>query len=105
MKSRDRAAVSALRATLAAIDNAEAVVVDDGVRRSLAIEDTPVGAGAAEAERRVLTEEDVERIIQTEVAERETAAVEYEKAGHADRAAQLRAEAHVLTSNVLDGGP
>lgn len=96
MKSRDRAAVSALRATLAAIDNAEAVVVDDGERRNLAIEQTPIGAGAAEAERRVLTDEDVKRIVREEVAEREAAAVTYEKAGHTDRAAVLRAEAAAL---------
>jgi uncharacterized protein YqeY len=101
MKSRDRAAVSALRATLAAIDNAEAVVVDDGARPSLAIEQTPIGAGAAEAERRVLSEEDVERIVRAEMAERETAAEEYERAGHPDRAAQLRAEARALAASAM----
>jgi hypothetical protein len=105
MKARDRATVSALRSTLAAIDNAEAVVVDDGVRRSLAIEQSPVGAGAAEAERRVLTEADVERIVQAEVAEREAAATEYERVGHADRAAQLRAEARALTTSSLEATP
>jgi uncharacterized protein YqeY len=103
MKARDRPAVSALRATLAAIDNAEAIVVDDGARRSLAIEETPIGAGAAEAERRVLTEADVERIVQDEVAEREAAATAYESAGHADRAAQLRAEVRALTTSTLAG--
>jgi uncharacterized protein YqeY len=105
MKARDRPAVSALRATLAAIDNAEAVVVDDGARQSLAIEQTPVGAGAAEAERRVLTEADVERIVQAEVAEREAAATEYERVGHPDRAAQLRAEVKALTASTLEANP
>ena len=88
--------MSALRSALAAIDNAEAVVVDDGGPRDLAIEQTPIGAGAAEAERRVLTDEDVERIVRAEVSEREAAAAEYEKAGHPDRAAHLRAEARAL---------
>ena len=105
MKSRDRPAVAALRATLAAIDNAEAVVVDDGTRQSLAIEQTPVGAGAAEATRRVLTEEDVERIVRAEAAEREEAAMAYEKSGHTDRAEQLRAEARALTARVNGESP
>jgi len=99
MKSRDRPAVAALRATLAAIENAEAVVVDDGTRRSLAIEDTPVGVGAAEANRRELTEDDVARIVRAEVAEREAAATAYEKSGHTDRAEQLRAEIRALTAS------
>src|SRR3954454_23633047 len=98
MKSRDRPAVAALRSTLAAIDNAEAVVVDDGTRRGLAIEETPVGVGAAEATRRLLTEDDVVRIVRAEVAEREAAATEYEQAGHTDRAEQLRAEVRALTA-------
>ena len=104
MKSRDRAAVAALRATIAAIDNAEAIVpAEDGTRRSLAIEQVPIGAGATEAARRVLTESDVERIVRAEIAERESAAQEYERGGHPDRAEQLRAEVRTLTGGLLDG--
>jgi uncharacterized protein YqeY len=94
MKARDRVAVTALRATLAAIDNAEATAPAQG--RSLAIEQSPVGVGVAEAERRVLTEAQVERIVRAEIAEREAAAREYENAGHPDRAEQLRTEIAVL---------
>ena len=97
LKARDRLAVAALRSTLAAIDNAEAVDRPAAVDRHLAIERIPVGVGAAEAARRALTEAEIERIVRAEVAEREAAAVEYERAGHRDRAEQLRGEASALS--------
>ena len=75
LKTRDRLAVAALRSTLAAIDNAEAVDRPAAVDRHLAIE----------------------RIVRAEVAEREAAAVEYERAGHRDLAEQLRGEASALS--------
>jgi uncharacterized protein YqeY len=100
MKSRDRVAVAALRATLAAIDNAEAVKPAEGPRQSLAIEDLPVGAGATEAARRQLTDEDVAGIVRAEVAERESAAATYEQSGHPDRAGQLRGEAQILAAHL-----
>jgi uncharacterized protein len=100
MKARDHAAVAALRSTLAAIDNAEAVDATVHSGGSLAIERSPVGVGAAEVPRRVLTEEQVERIVRTEVADREAAAGGYERAGHPDRAARLRAEAAALTAHL-----
>ncbi|NJC70528.1 GatB/YqeY domain-containing protein [Planosporangium thailandense] len=102
MKARDRVAVTALRSALAAVDNAEAV---DGVVSgpgSLAIEQTPVGVGAAEVARRALTEAQVERIVRAEAAERVAAAREYEDAGRPERAEQLRREAAVL-SDYLTG--
>jgi uncharacterized protein YqeY len=98
MKARDRVAVSALRATLAAIENAEAPAT--ATQHSLAIERSPVGAGAAEAARRVLTEEQVEQIVRAEMAEREAAARGYEEAGHDDRAAQLRTEIRLLDDHL-----
>jgi uncharacterized protein len=94
MKARNRVAVGVLRSTLAAIENAEAVAPAE--TKGLAIEQSPIGAGAAEAERRVLSADDVTRIVRAEVADREEAAAEYDRAGHADRAAQLRDEAHFL---------
>ena len=97
MKARDRTAVAALRATLAALDNAEAVATDPADGQSLAIESLPSGAGATEVARRTLTDADVERIVRAEIAEREQAAAEYAERGRADRAGQLRAEAQVLT--------
>ncbi|WP_433300452.1 GatB/YqeY domain-containing protein [Actinoplanes sp. CA-030573] len=100
MKSRDRAATAALRATLAAIDNAEAVVPADGASRGLAIEEAPTGVGAAEVERRTLSEEEIERIVRAELADRETAADQYERAGHPDRAEQLRSEVRALAAHL-----
>jgi hypothetical protein len=94
MKVRDRVTVGVLRSTLAAIDNAEAVVPAETT--GLAIEQSPLGVGAAEAERRVLTAADVTRIVRDEIASREDAATDYDRAGHADRAAQLRDEAGLL---------
>lgn len=94
MKARDRVAVGVLRSTLAAIDNAEAVAPAE--TNGLAIEQTPLGVGAAEAERRVLSADDIVRIVRDEIASREDAAADYDRAGHADRAAQLRDEARLL---------
>src|SRR5687767_1293450 len=102
MRARDKAAVSALRATLAALDNAEAVAVDEAALRGLALEAAPVGAGATEAARRELHEDDVVDIVRAEAAERLDAAAQLTAAAYADRAARLRAEAGVLL-RLLDG--
>ncbi|HEY8982934.1 MAG TPA: hypothetical protein VIU15_25570 [Streptomyces sp.] len=93
MRAREKTAVSALRATLAALDNAEAVPVDASALRGQAIGEVPVGAGATEAERRVLGELDVVRIVRAEVDERLRAAEQVEGTAHAGR---LRDEAEVL---------
>ncbi|MFF4114979.1 GatB/YqeY domain-containing protein [Streptomyces sp. NPDC001714] len=96
MRARDKAAVSALRATLAALDNAEAVSVDETELRGLALEASPVGAGATEAARRELSEHDVVRVVRAEAAERLEAAAQLTAPAYADRAERLRAEAAVL---------
>jgi uncharacterized protein YqeY len=101
IKSRDPAAASALRSALAAIANAEAVPTavtgstpPAGGHQHIA--GSAEGLGAAEAERRPLSEADVAGIIQAEVADRRTAAAQYEQAGHTDRAQRLRHEADIL---------
>ncbi|RBM24384.1 hypothetical protein [Streptomyces sp. PT12] len=106
MRARDKAAVSALRATLAAVENAEAVPLDAAGQVSGAIEQAPVRVGATEAARRELGEGDVADIVRAEAAERLDAAAELTgHAEHAARAARLRAEAAVLLG-LLDGaGP
>jgi uncharacterized protein len=96
MKARDRVAVAALRSALAAIDNAEAV--GGTPTKGLAIERSPVGVGAAELPRRELTPAQVEEIVRAEMAEREAAALAYDRAGHTDRAGQLRGEIGVLAT-------
>ncbi|MCM6773889.1 GatB/YqeY domain-containing protein [Nocardia sp. CDC159] len=98
MKSRDRAAAAALRSALAAIDNAEAVAPAE--TSPGAIEASPIGAGAAEAPRRDLTESDIEQIVRKELTERLTTAAEYDALGHTDRANQLRAEAAALSAHL-----
>jgi hypothetical protein len=95
LKARDRATVSTLRATLAAIENAEAV--DAGSARAGAIETSAVGIGVAEAARRELTEADVIAIVRAEIAEREHAAEVYEGSGHTEKAAELRSAAAALS--------
>ncbi|MEU1670972.1 hypothetical protein ABZ752_02930 [Streptomyces roseifaciens] len=102
MRARDKVAVSALRATLAALDNAEAVPVDEPELRGAALEHSPVGAGATEAPRRELSERIMVDVVRAEAAERLEAAAQLTALAHADRAARLRAEAAVLL-RFLDG--
>jgi hypothetical protein len=96
MKQRDTALVSALRATLAALDNAEAVPTDDV--GSLALEQTPVGVGAREMSRRELSDDDAERLVRAEIDERRTAAKVYGSAGESERARQLHHQADALAA-------
>ncbi|WP_190021490.1 GatB/YqeY domain-containing protein [Streptomyces hiroshimensis] len=96
MRARDKTAVSALRATLAALDNAEAVPVDEAALRGGAFEQSPVGAGATEAPRRELSERCMIDVVRAEATERLEVAAQLTAPAHADRAAQLRAEAAVL---------
>lgn len=102
MRARDKAAVSALRATLAALDNAEAVPVGEAEARGLAIEQSPVGAGTTEAARRELSERRVAEIVRAEATERLDVAAQLTAPAHADRVVRLREEAAVLL-RFLDG--
>jgi uncharacterized protein YqeY len=96
MRARDKAAVSALRSTLAALDNAEAVPLDESGARGPAIEQSPVGAGATEAPRRELSEQETATIIRAEAEERLAAAAQLTSPTHAPRATRLRTEAEIL---------
>ncbi|MGC5040755.1 hypothetical protein ACPXCS_34915 [Streptomyces sp. DT190] len=96
MRSRDKAAVSALRGALAALDNAEAVAVDERSTRAGALEASPAGAGATEAARRELGEREVLGVVRAEADERLAAAAGLTAPAHAARAERLRAEAEVL---------
>jgi len=116
MKARDRHAVAALRSTLAAIVNAEAVdaeavygeavedrAVDGEPALSTGEGDPPVagsvqGVGAAEVERRILTREEMAAIVRDEVTEREVAADVMERIGRHDQAERLHAQAKLLTA-------
>jgi uncharacterized protein len=103
LKSRDMLAASALRSALGAIDNATAVTaVPAGPTTASASSPHFAGAvpglGAAETERRRLSDDEVSAIVRAEVAERQAAARDYERAGHADRAGRLRREADILAA-------
>lgn len=107
LKARDRVAITALRSALAAIDNAEAVPADHPldsvtgdkhvVTGNEYVAGAATGLGAADVERRHLTEADVRSIVENEVRERSVAAQEYERLGRTDFAGRLRAEAEVLS--------
>ena len=64
-RARDAETVSTLRTALAALENAEAVPTGSVAG---ALEDAPVGVGAAEAERRVLSEADELAVLDAEIA-------------------------------------
>jgi uncharacterized protein YqeY len=113
MKARDTAAVGALRSALAAIDNAEAVEarplpptatglpdVVESVPGHPGVAGSVAGLGAAEVRRRSLTEAEMGEIVRAEVADRESAALDYERAGRHDRAERLRHEVAVLRSHL-----
>jgi len=102
MRNRDKTTVSALRTALAALDNAEAAPVKEADLRGLALEQSPVGAGATEVARRELSERDMADIVRAEATERLGAAAELTAPAHAAREARLRAEAAVLL-RFLDG--
>jgi uncharacterized protein YqeY len=122
MKARDQQAVSALRSTLARIDNAEAVDADGldadgldadgldaepalyrGVRRP-AVAGSVLGVGAAEVDRRVLTPDEVAAVVGDDVEEREMAAEVLERVGRPDHAERLRAQAKLLTTYLTTPG-
>jgi len=101
LKSRDQAAVAALRSALSAISNAEAVPQAAAGRAAASsphVAGAGAGLGAGEATRRSLSPADIDGIVAAEVAERERAALGYAEAGHTERADRLRREAEVLRS-------
>ena len=105
IKAQDPVARSALRAALGAIENAEAV---DAARTPAPSDDqstvagSVVGLGAADVERRVLSDADLEDLLRAEVADRLSAAQAYQERGRVDRAERLRAEAAVLSKYLPD---
>lgn len=106
VRARDTIAVSALRSALSAIANAEAV--DPGPAATAGpgspyVAGAAAGLGATEARRRSLSPAQAEQIVRAEAGERESAARDYERAGHADQAGRLRREARVLMSVVAGG--
>ena len=100
MKTRDRVAVSALRSTLGALANAEAVGVATSVAAvgSQDFAGSSSGVGSSEVVRRTLADHETAELVLAEAVEREDAAEGYDAAGQSSRAEQLRAEATVIRS-------
>ena len=92
LPDQDRPEVSALRNALAALDNAEAVQPEEGLRLEASehFAGGVAGLGAAEVQRRVLDAESQRRIVKSEIEARLTAAATYEQHGQNARAAELR---------------
>lgn len=87
-KARDTATITALRTTLAAIENAEAPPAPPGPALGV--------VGPQEHDRLVLSEADHDRILREEIAVRARAIDEYTAIGQVDAAAPLQAELAVL---------
>lgn len=93
MQARAREEAAVLRALIGAVDNAQAVPLDPARKPA----DVGVfGDRSNEVARKALGADDLRRILETQITERETAAQELERLGHADRADMLRAEAAIV---------
>ncbi|AZO82142.1 MULTISPECIES: GatB/YqeY domain-containing protein [unclassified Bosea (in: a-proteobacteria)] len=88
LKEKDRPRAALLRSLLAALDNAEAPPAT-----ASPVSGQDFRSGAAEVERLVLDDRDVQRILVAEIEEREGAAAQFERMRQAQRAADLRFEA------------
>jgi len=93
----DRAAAAALRTTLAALANAEAVPADGvvGADDDAHVAGSRRGAGAAEAERRTVTEAEQQAIVRAELDDLRSAAAAYDSLDP-QRAAVARSGADTL---------
>jgi uncharacterized protein YqeY len=103
MKERDSIAVSVLRTSLAAIDNAEAVEAPKGSLLGQGpIAGAVTGLGAGDVVRRKLEEREIAVILMGKLTDRETSAAQYQELGRYEEAARLRSEAAVLAAVVRD---
>lgn len=93
MKRKDRSSAALFRSTLAALENAEAVPPESV--GAAAIEDSPIGAGAGDTERRTLTPGEEQAVVQAEIDERHAAAATLAQVDQ-DTASRLRGEARLL---------
>jgi uncharacterized protein len=100
IRNRDAAAVAALRSALAAIENAAAVAPRGGADGRTEFGLPAVGLGVTEVARRAQDDAEIERIVRAEIADRHTAADEYERLRHPERAERLRAEAQALVTHL-----
>jgi hypothetical protein len=100
LKARDSDAVAALRTTIAAIDNAEAVPALDTSppATSVHIAGSRSGPGSTEAARRQLSASELGDILRGEIAEHTREADRYDALGQAGAAERLRRQARTLAA-------
>jgi uncharacterized protein len=97
MKERDAVAVDTLRSVLAAIDHAEAVDPALAPRAEQGrIAGGVAGLGAGDVPRRVLGDDDIRRILDQAITQREAAATQYEGLRRPADARRLRLEVAIL---------
>lgn len=97
MKERDTVAVSALRTSLSALDNAEAVAAPDvSPAGEGPIAGGVVGVGAGDVPRRAFSETVMAALLDSEMAEWESAATQYTSLGRDEEAARLRRQMEVV---------
>ena len=105
LQSRDRVGAAALRSTIAALDNAEAVELSGpgrpgevaaAVTSDAYVAGAVPGLGAAEAERRGLDPDEQRSLVSSQLEAWESAAADYEQRGHGERAALLRQQIQAI---------
>ena len=93
MRDKRAEEVALLRKLIAALDNAEAVPTEGYRPRALE-------GSRGEVARRDLYGAEVDGLLANEIAERQTAAEEFERLGRTDEAAKLRGEAALVSRYV-----
>jgi uncharacterized protein len=106
MRAREAGTVAALRAAIAAIDNAEAVAApeESAPAASAHVAGARSGAGSAEAERRRLDGSEVAAILREQVADYGREADRYDALGQAAAARRLRDQSRVLARYLPPAG-
>ena len=84
MKEREKPAIDTLRCLLAVLDNAGA-------------HDPTAFGSSTEVPRKLLTHNELQALMQVELASRRTAVIEYERGGRHQDAARLRVELILLS--------
>ena len=97
MKARQNATVATLRAILAAIDNAEAVPIEE-----TAMPAEPLLGQQHEVPRKLLSAADIRQIIQQEAAERRAASQKYATLGQPAEAERLQTAAALIEAYLTE---
>jgi uncharacterized protein YqeY len=92
MQARQPQEARLLRVILAAIDNAEAVAVEESPQTIA----PRFADGAQEVPRRILSQVELDRLLEAEAAARLAAAADYDRLSRPDEAARLKAEAETV---------